>query len=93
MAPPAIPANMPSLMPAAKRTGVPTTVATKQPTATGMLEPPWSWASRQLGCSWLAPASEPELAAVPGAGDGAPEDSWITSSLQSRVMALGSLAV
>ena len=58
MAPPAIPANMPSLMPAAKRTGVPTTVATKQPTATGMLEPAWSWASRQLGCSWLAPASD-----------------------------------
>ena len=43
--------------------------------------------------------SEPELAAVPGAGAGAgageegPEESWITSSLQSRVMALGSLAV
>ena len=41
--------------------------------------------------------SEPELAAVPGAGAGAgeegPEESWMTSSLQSRVMALGSLAV
>ena len=39
--------------------------------------------------------SEPELAAVPGAGAGeeGPEESWITSSLQSRVMALGSLAV
>ena len=41
--------------------------------------------------------SEPELAAVPGAGAGVgeegPEESWMTSSLQSRVMALGSLAV
>ena len=43
--------------------------------------------------------SEPELAAVPGAvagagaGEEGPEESWITSSLQSRVMALGSLAV
>ena len=45
--------------------------------------------------------SEPELAAVPGAGavagagagEEGPEESWMTSSLQSRVMALGSLAV